>query len=98
MQEGNNNRIVVLVIVLLVVAFFAYGLFFTSSSDSSEGVVTTSTSGITQEVSVLLADLKSIHFSEGVFTNPKFTRLSDFSLTLIPFPAGRTNPFAPLGF
>ncbi|MFM2357899.1 MAG: hypothetical protein RJA61_636 [Candidatus Parcubacteria bacterium] len=97
MNEGRYNTLITIVILLLVIGFFAYSFFFVEPDPAlSTGLVTESTN-ITQEISTLLTTLEPISLSQGVFTNPLFTGLSDFGLSIIPFPSGRTNPFAPLG-
>ena len=45
----------------------------------------------------LLLELKSIKLDTAILQNPTFLTLQDFSVTLIPEPVGRVNPFAPLG-
>lgn len=44
-----------------------------------------------------LALLRTIQLDTSVFTDPIFKNLSDWGKKIAPQPAGRRNPFAPLG-
>lgn len=97
MNEGRYNTLITIIILLLVVGFFTYSFFFVEPDPALSTGLVTETTNITQEISTLLQTLESVSLSQGVFINPLFTQLTDFSLSIIPFPSGRTNPFAPLG-
>ncbi len=79
----------------LVVAFVAYVYFFPHSDDAvltSEAVATP----IENELVQLLLRLETVTLPDGVFGDPTFQSLEDFSQELVPEPQGRDNPFAPL--
>jgi hypothetical protein len=46
-------------------------------------------------VSTLLT-LQSITLSGSIFSNPAYATLKDFTTAIVPVPAGRSDPFAPL--
>lgn len=96
MQEGHNNKTVILVVILILVAFFAYTFFFKGDAPSAD-VTVAQEATIGQEISSLLASLKKINLAGGLFDDDTFVGLTDNALEIIPFPSGRTNPFAPLG-
>lgn len=50
-----------------------------------------------RELLSLLLELKALELNESLFSDPAFRSLRDMSQELAPQPAGRTNPFAPLG-
>ncbi len=44
-----------------------------------------------------LNSLKRLKLNDSLFRNAAWTTLVDFGRTLAPQPAGRSNPFAPIG-
>lgn len=50
-----------------------------------------------EDLLTALALLKTISLDTSVFTDPVFLSLSDWGKAIPPQPAGRRNPFAPLG-
>lgn len=95
MQEGHNNKILILFAVLILIAFGVYMLFFVEKP--TEDLLTVESKSTTgKEISELLISLKKINLAGGIFTNATFRGLNDGGLSIIPFPAGRTNPFAPI--
>lgn len=97
MKEGHNNKILILVAVLILIAFGAY-MFFFDNTDTSDETLTVEVGATTgKEISDLLDSLKKINLAGSIFTNPTFIGLNNIGLQIVPFPAGRTNPFAPIG-
>lgn len=97
MGDGKYNKIIAIVLVLLIIAFFAYAFFIKTDTSPDTLTSTESSTGNAEEVNSLLASLRAVSLSSGIFTNKDFVALSNFNLTLVPFPAGRNNPFAPIG-
>jgi hypothetical protein len=95
---GNSllhNKGILAVILIVVVGGAWYGL--TSSTTptpvlSSTGVDTTGDDSIVRS---LLA-LQAITLSGTIFSDPAYATLKDFTTAIVPVPAGRTDPFAPL--
>ena len=80
-------------VVVLALAYYAW------TSSGSSALLTTSegTSPLSQEILTTLGQLHTIRLDAAVFTDPVFTSLSDFGVTIPPQQAGRRNPFAPVG-
>jgi hypothetical protein len=49
------------------------------------------------KILAILEEMKSITLDTGIFTDPMFQNLSDFTVELAPEPISRPNPFAPIG-
>ncbi|MEY4747222.1 MAG: hypothetical protein RLZZ416_271 [Candidatus Parcubacteria bacterium] len=99
MQSLLHNKILLIVIALLVAGGAWYGL---SSSSAPEPALVTSapSGGVTSKseqelVSTLLA-LRAVKLDGGIFGDPSFLSLKDFSTEIVQEPVGRPNPFAPL--
>lgn len=55
-------------------------------------------SSVGSELLSTLLNLRTIKLNEQIFSNPSFTSLQDFTITLAGnTPQGRSNPFAPIG-
>lgn len=98
MESGHNNRILIVVVVLILCAFFAYSFFFKTDTPAEGAVLSVeSERTIVDEFSTLLTSLKKINLQGGILADNTFLSLVNSNLVIIPFPSGRTNPFAPLG-
>jgi hypothetical protein len=92
-----HSKIAIIAIVIVIAGGMWYGLT-SSSSPASTGVLSSSatdSSGDQSIVSTLLA-LQSITLSGAIFSNPAYATLKDFTTAIVPEPAGRPDPFAPL--
>lgn len=92
-----RSKVAIIAIVVVIAGGLWYGLT-SSSSSAPTGALTSSgndTSGDQSIVSTLLT-LQSITLSGAVFSNPAYTTLKDFTTAVVPVPAGRLDPFAPL--
>ena len=83
---------------MAVVLGLGYYVWTSSSSapllsDSTNGGITTGS----EETLQTLSQLHTIRLDSSIFTDPVFTSLNSFSVTLPPAQAGRRNPFAPVG-
>lgn len=76
----------------------AFGVWYSLSPSSSSQVLSaSSTTGPGQEVVDTLRQLDAVKLDGGIFSEPAFSALRDFSTQIVPEPVGRPNPFAPLG-
>jgi hypothetical protein len=94
----SKHKIIIVIAALIV----AGGIWFwlSGSSSSSPQILTTQTpatasAGDQQLVATLLA-LRAVTLNGGIFSEPSFLSLKDFTTQIIPEPVGRDNPFAPL--
>lgn len=93
------NRNILVTVGLGVVV--AGGVWYGMTSNSSPALLTTedvSGVGSTAErelIDTLLA-LREVSLDGSIFSNPAFLSLRDFGIQIVPEPAGRRNPFAPL--
>jgi hypothetical protein len=93
----KHKAISIIIAGLLAVAVW----YFFSGSSSSDSVLSTdqpdqAPQGTQDLVQSLLA-LQSVTLSGTIFSNPSFQVLRDFTTPITPEPAGRDDPFAPLG-
>lgn len=86
------------VIVLAVFVVLCF-LFYSWSSGSSAGITESNPNSdqMGQTLLVTLAGLNTIHLDGDIFTDPVFISLTDFGVIITPQPAGRRNPFLPIG-
>jgi Mg/Co/Ni transporter MgtE len=90
----KNTKVIgglVVAIGLLAVGYYYWG----GSSGTSSITVAPETSPASQDLLLMLSSLHSIKLDPTIFSDPLFTSLSDFGVTIPPQPAGRPNPFAP---
>jgi hypothetical protein len=111
MNIFTQHKGIIVIIALLAAGALWYGMS-QSGSESSSAIVA-SGSGVatdagdstvanaldpeTQKILDLLLALRSIQFDDTIFSNPAFVSLRDFTTKIVPEPAGRPDPFAPLG-
>lgn len=88
-----------LVIIGIIAVAIGVLYYFYSSNDS--GALLTSSEQeegpVSQEILATLNNLRTIELDDSIFQDPLFLSLSDFGVTIPPVPAGRRNPFAPVG-
>ena len=96
----NKRRNLVLGITMLLVCFFAYQYWVVAETENDSQLISTkndSTVVVGDEMLQLLSELKTLTLDESIFTDKVFQNLEDFSMKLQPQPAGRNNPFSPIG-
>jgi hypothetical protein len=81
---------------LLVIAGLLYYVW-TGSGSAPLLTTTEGTSPLSQEILTTLSQLSTIKLDPAIFTDPVFSSLTDFGVTIPPQQAGRRNPFAPVG-
>ena len=92
-----RSKVAIIAIVIVIAGGLWYGLT-TSSSSAPTGALTSAgndTSGDQSIVTTLLT-LQSITLSGTIFSNPAYATLKDYTTAVVPEPAGRPDPFAPL--
>lgn len=108
MKTSSIIKKIVILIIVVIIAAVIYNMFFKSKAPtgaltSSNPVATTPTGGVTEtavgrELLATLLNLRTIKLNEQIFSNPSFTSLQDFTITLVGTGnEGRPNPFAPIG-
>ena len=91
-----RNKLVIVGIVVFILAGAWFGLSSSSGPDSALSTTGPDTAGDGSIVSTLLT-LQAITLKGAILTDPAFATLRDFTTAIVPVPAGRANPFAPLG-
>jgi hypothetical protein len=91
---------IIIVVVVVVLLFVVYSMFFKKTAEPVLSTTPTSGQNLSAENSeliTLLSQLKTINLNKTIFSDAIFLSLFDFSVTLIPEPVSRPNPFAPVG-
>lgn len=103
-MSSLTQKLVVTVVTLGLVGFFGYSFFLSisgsgpsSSSALDNSSVSLGTGVVGQDISALVAKLKSVSIDTSLFSSPLFSNLKDISTPIIPEPQGRPNPFASVG-
>lgn len=94
------SRTNILLIVLGAAVLLAAGYFFMRQSDDSSATALTGTAsgGSSEDAFIQLSSqLDPITIDPKVFSDPRFTGLTDISTQIVPESSGRTDPFAPFG-
>jgi hypothetical protein len=92
----TKNKTTILGLVALIFVVWGYFTFFGGSSSAPLTAVP-SDSAISGSLLTTLNSLHTIKLDNSFFSDPIFLSLSDFGTTLPEQPAGRGNPFAPVG-
>lgn len=103
----KKNIIIIASLIIIIAAAMATQRTFTfkASSVRAEGLVTTTTAsplGDDAEASLIaakfikqIAILNKVKIDDGIFSDPSFQSLEDWSRPIPDEAAGRANPFAP---
>jgi hypothetical protein len=94
----KQNRLLAVVVALFVFAILYYAFFMNKGSSVallSSGGGLGNTSPQSQQLLVVLANLRTIQLNDAVFKDPVFLSLNDFGVVITPENAGRRNPFLP---
>lgn len=89
----KENKILTFVVTVFVFAVLYFAVFANKndapllSSDTATPIVGS------QELLMVLSNLRTIQLNTAIFTDPVFLSLYDFGVTLIPQSTGRHNPF-----
>lgn len=96
MQLLKNTKMIgglVVVVGLLAVAYFYWG----GGGSATPATVVQDSSPASQALLSTLSSLHAIKLDPSIFSDPLFTSLTDFGVTIPPQATGRPNPFAPAG-
>ncbi|MDO8492238.1 MAG: hypothetical protein Q7S34_01175 [bacterium] len=93
----SEIKSILIFIVILGGLYLSYKYFFPAQAPLTEVTYSTGQGGeVGSEVLSFLLELKKIRLDQGIFNNPIFEKLKNFSTELGQEPIGRNNPFAPL--
>lgn len=90
----SKNKGTILILIIVILGFWAYNKFFTTPDDVLEddgGEI------VGEDVLRLVDNLDTIKLKADVFEKQSFKSLVDITANIPPQPAGRENPFAPIG-
>lgn len=93
-----DSNTITLIIVTLIIAAGAYWFFFTGTGNQPPLTATNSTENKAQtKFQSLVTALTPISFDTAIFSDPRFTMLSDLTTQITPESSGRIDPFAAIG-
>lgn len=99
------KKAIILVVVVIIIAVF-WNIFSGKKANNAsltviegDGLALALTDDSIVEDTFLgtLLNISTLSLNDSVFGDPRFSSLQDFTVTLIPQPLGRTNPFLPAG-
>ncbi len=95
----DKNTIIAVVIGVVFLSGAGYFLFIKpATSPSPTGVDTSAPTSAEELIFVnLAAQLEPLGFDLSILSDPRFTALRDLHTPIFLEPAGRRDPFAPLG-
>lgn len=97
MQFLKDNKVYVGGIAVALLCIWAYFTFFSSGEGSSAVLIDEQVSTpLSQDILATLSSLHVIKLDGSIFTDPVFTSLTDYGVSIPPETAGRRNPFAPI--
>jgi len=87
-----------LIIVTLVIAAGAYWYFFTGTGNQPPLTARNAIENKAQtQFQALVTTLTPISFDTAIFSDPRFTVLTDLTTQITPESSGRIDPFAVIG-
>jgi len=97
LESLKKNKGVILLVIIFIAAFFV----FSGGEKVEDSALLVSKavdeSSVGKDLVAILLELRSLELDESIFEDGFFTSLEDFSLEIGSQPAGRENPFAPIG-
>lgn len=92
----SKNTVILSVLALLVLGAAAYLLF---GAKTSETALTADAPGSEAEMTFLslTAQIDPVEFDTSILSDERFRALQDIRTAILPEPARRADPFAPLG-
>jgi len=92
-----RSKVAIIGIIVVIGGGLWYGLT-SSSSSAPTSALSSSGPDMTDDQAIVstLLTLQSITLSGSIFSNPAYATLKDFTTAIVPVPAGRSDPFAPL--
>ena len=95
MKTNSKSKIILSSIGILVVGLFLYN--FLMGSNAMPETDNLSAISVGSDLILILESLEKITLDRGLFSEPKFLELSDFSTVIPQQPTGRANPFNVIG-
>ena len=95
-KQNKGGTMAIILITIAVIGLIAWISFSNTTDVASVDALITEQEDISASERIIienLAKLQSIDLNTGVFANPAFGQLIDFSRPIIEEPAGRVNPF-----
>lgn len=97
---GSLIKNILFAVVIAAVLWVSYQIFFVND----EAAITADTVQVqtqaaieTQAFLIRLQQLQNIELDNGLFSDARFRSLADHRQSMVDEPAGRPNPFAPIG-
>ena len=97
MNTSITHKLIILVIALVLIGFLTYNFFTVPPTIPIVPGGKAHSEIVGADILALVKKLNAISFDSSLFSSNSFTFLRDFSVSLIPEPQGRPNPFAPIG-
>ena len=97
----KQNKVLMLVVTLFVFGIVYYTFFVSKGSTTtllSTGATLGDQTQQSQQLLVVLANLRTIQLNDAIFSDPTYLSLTDFSVAITPETVGRHNPFLPFTF
>ncbi len=96
------KKIITIIVVILVIllAFWYLGTSNTANTTGDSSLTasqSTSESTDAQYIYSLLQQMGQVKLDDSIFSDPSFESLKDNTVSFSAEPAGRANPFAPVG-
>jgi hypothetical protein len=96
-KKGKTGLMALAAIVILAGGYYFYARDAADNGISTTVPLNTEEAAIGKKLLVSLNELKGLKLDSAFFDNALFVSLQDFSVTLVPVPVGRPNPFLPTG-
>ncbi len=95
MKTLKEHKGKILALVVFLVVIFLYKILFSTN----EAVIESGTSAqiVGQDIIALNASIGRINLESPLFNSRPFKNLIDFTVTVLPQPIGRNNPFDVIG-
>jgi hypothetical protein len=92
----TKSNIILIVAASLTFVAAVYYYFFYNKDTGSAVVATAPASAAELDFVNLAGQIDSISFDPGIFSDPRFMRLTDIHTIVVPESSGRRDPFAAL--
>ena len=90
-----NSNTVIILLVTLAIAGGAYWYFFVGTGNDTALIASTTDNPAQEQFKSLASEMKSISFDTDIFSDPRFTSLTDIETPVTSETKGRVDPFAP---
>jgi hypothetical protein len=97
MKQLPNNSAAIIGFIVVVLLGGGYLLFFQGSTEAPLSQTSVAGNAAAQQFASLVTQLAPITFNTRIFSDPRFSALSDITTVVTPEAAGRVDPFAPFG-